>query len=226
MGSDPACRPGRRRSRGPDRLEHGQRRFDVLSGPSARGGRPEEGATCPERRTTPRHHRPDEGLGRSRGGLTCKIHLAGEGGCRPLAFLVTPGQWGDAPQMIEVLERVRVSRPQGGRPRTRPDHLGGDKAYSSRRNRRSKTPDQAHHPRTEGPAGQPQTMRQQGRPAHRLRRKIYKRPNQVERAINRLKNSRAVATRFGKRAYVPRHRHHRGDPSMDTAVICPHLSDA
>ncbi len=84
----------------------------------------------------PRNHRPDEGLGRSRGGLTCKIHLSSEGGCRPLAFLITPGQWGDAPQMIEVLKRIRVRRPQGGHPRTRPDHVGGDKAYSSRRNRR------------------------------------------------------------------------------------------
>ncbi len=53
-----------------------------------------------------------------------------------MAFLLTPGQWGDAPQMIEVLKRIRVPRPQGGHPRTRPDHLGGDKAYSSRRNRR------------------------------------------------------------------------------------------
>ncbi len=53
-----------------------------------------------------------------------------------MAFLLMPGQWGDAPQMIEVLERIRVSRLQDGRPRTRPDHLGGDKAYGSRRNRR------------------------------------------------------------------------------------------
>lgn len=30
------------------------------------------------------------------GGLTCKIHLAGEDGCRPMALLLTPGQWGDA----------------------------------------------------------------------------------------------------------------------------------
>lgn len=110
------------------------------------------------KRSTPRNHRPDEGLGRSRGGLTCKIHLAGEGGCRPPAFLVTPGQWGDAPQMIEVLERIRVHRPKGGHPRTRPDHVGGDKAYSSRRNRRlpAKTADQAHDSRAEGPAGKPQ----------------------------------------------------------------------
>jgi hypothetical protein len=53
-----------------------------------------------------------------------------------MAFLVTPGQWGDAPHMIEVPRTHRVRRPQGGRPRTRPDRLGGDKAYSSRRNRR------------------------------------------------------------------------------------------
>lgn len=31
----------------------------------------------------PRQHRPDKGLGRSQGGLTCKIHLASEGGRRP-----------------------------------------------------------------------------------------------------------------------------------------------
>lgn len=52
-----------------------------------------------------------------------------------MALLLTAGQWGDAPQMIEVLDRIRVPRPLGGRPRTRPDHVSGDKAYSSRRNR-------------------------------------------------------------------------------------------
>jgi truncated hemoglobin YjbI len=34
------------------------------------------------------------------------------------------------------MEGIRVARLGGGHPRTRPDHLGGDKAYSSRRNRR------------------------------------------------------------------------------------------
>lgn len=90
----------------------------------------------PGRRSTPVPHRTDEALGRSKGGLTCKIHLAGEGERRPLAFVITPGQWGDAPQLIPVLEQIRVPRQAGGHPRTRPDHLGGDKAYSSRRNRR------------------------------------------------------------------------------------------
>ncbi|MER8260107.1 IS5 family transposase [Streptomyces albidoflavus] len=156
------------------------------------------------KRTTPRHHRPDEGLGRSRGGLTCKIHLAGEGGCRPMALLLTPGQWGDAPQMIEVLDRVRVPRPLGGRPRTRPDHVSGDKAYSSRRNRsylrrrdiRHTIPepkDQRANRRRRGSAG--------GRPTG-FDRDHYRRRNEVERTINRLKNSRAVATRYDKRACV------------------------
>ncbi|MCX4624387.1 IS5 family transposase [Streptomyces albogriseolus] len=158
----------------------------------------------PKKRTTPRHHRPDEGLGRSWGGLTCKIHLAGEGGCRPLAFLLTPGQWGDAPQMIEVLDRIRVPRPLGGRPRTRPDHVSGDKAYSSRRNRRYLRRRRVRHTIPEPKdqrANRRRRGREGGRPA-RFDRDRYRRRNEVERTINRLKNSRAVATRYDKRAYV------------------------
>ncbi|MFJ6691561.1 IS5 family transposase [Streptomyces sp. NPDC091294] len=157
-----------------------------------------------KKRTTPRHRRPDEGLGRSRGGLTCKIHLAGEGGCRPMSFLVTPGQWGDAPQMIAVLERIRVSRPQGGRPRTRPDHMGGDKAYSSRRNRSYLRRRQIKHTIPE-PKDQRANRRRRGSKGGRPTRfdsETYKRRNEVERTINQLKNSRAVATRYDKRAYV------------------------
>ncbi|MFI7396310.1 IS5 family transposase [Streptomyces tendae] len=158
----------------------------------------------PKKRTTPQHHRSDEALGRSRGGLTCNIHLAGEGECRPLAFLVTPGQWGDAPQMIQVLERIRVPRPEGGRPRTRPDHLGDDKAHSSRRNRRHLRRRQIKHTIPE-PKDQRASRKRRGskggRPAG-FDTEIYKRRNEVERTVNRLKNSRAVATRYDKRAYV------------------------
>ncbi|MFJ4525556.1 IS5 family transposase [Streptomyces sp. NPDC088810] len=158
----------------------------------------------PGKRRTPRQHRPDEGLGRSRGGLTCKIHLAGEGGRRPLALLITPGQWGDAPQLIPVMERIRVGRPGGGRPRTRPDHLGGDKAYSSLRNRRYLRRRQIKHTIPE-PKNQRANRQRRGskggRPAG-FDKTIYKRRSEVERTINALKNFRAVATRFDKRVYV------------------------
>lgn len=40
-------------------------------------GAPRRVPRVPKKRSIPRQHRPDEGLGRSHGGLTCKIHLAG-----------------------------------------------------------------------------------------------------------------------------------------------------
>ncbi len=73
-------------------------------------------------------------LGRSRGGLTSKVHLSADRRCRPLSFVLTPGQAADSPQFSAVLARVRVRGPVG-RPRTRPGAVAGDKAYSSRVNR-------------------------------------------------------------------------------------------
>lgn len=203
-GQDLRGFPVRRRCRGPRRLVDGVRRLHFLPCPPARRWGPQESARGSGKRRPPRQHRPDEGLGRSRGGLTGKIHLAGEGGCRPPVLLLTPGQWGDAPQFIPVLERVRVRRPGGGHPRTRPDRLGGDRAYSSRRDRRClrrcqikhtipEPKDQRAHRTRRGSRG--------GRPAG-FDKAMYKRRNEGERTINVLKNFRAVATRFEKRAYV------------------------
>lgn len=156
------------------------------------------------RRSTPVRHRTDEALGRSRGGLTCKIHLAGEGGCRPLAFVITPGQWGDAPQLIPVLEQIRFPRPAGGHPRTRPDHLDGDKACSSRRNRRYLRWRQIKRTIPE-PDNQRANRQRRGSKGGRptgFDNEIYRRRNEVERTITRLKIFRAVATRYDKWAYV------------------------
>ncbi|MFF5486090.1 IS5 family transposase [Streptomyces virginiae] len=158
----------------------------------------------PGRRSRPAGHRSDEGPGRSRGGLNCKIHLAGEGGRRPLAFVITPGQWGDAPQFIPVLEQIKVPRPGGGRPRTRPDHVGGDKAYSSRRNRRYLRRRQIKRTIPE-PREQRANRQRRGSKGGRLTgfdTTVCRRRNEVERTINRLKTFRAVATRYDKRAYV------------------------
>ncbi|MGI5484962.1 transposase [Streptomyces lavendofoliae] len=74
----------------------------------------------------------DHAIGRSRGGLTTTIHLAVDSSFHVLAAVVTAGQRGDAPLFTEVMNRIRVPRPGGGRPRTRPVHVLADRAYSSR----------------------------------------------------------------------------------------------
>ncbi|MFI0192123.1 IS5 family transposase [Streptomyces sp. NPDC017082] len=145
-----------------------------------------------------------ECLGRSRGGFTTKIHLAAEGRCRPLGLVLTPGHYGDGPQLERVLEQVSVPRTGVGRPRTRPDRVLADKAYTSRRNRRylrrrgiphtiPERLDQQRHRKNRGSLG--------GRPTG-FDSERYKKRNTVERTINRLKGFRAVATRYEKRAYI------------------------
>jgi transposase len=80
--------------------------------------------------------KPPASAGRSRGGLTTKLHTVCDGRGRNLATRLTPGQDADTTQLVGLVDQVRVARPGGrGRPGTRPDHLTGDKAYSSRANR-------------------------------------------------------------------------------------------
>ncbi|MBX7551742.1 transposase [Streptomyces sp. tea 10] len=69
-------------------------------------------------------------IGRSRGGLTTKIHHAVDGYGRPLAVVVTPGQEHDAQVLPFLLGDVRVPRLGRGRQRTAPDALLADKKPS------------------------------------------------------------------------------------------------
>ena len=71
-----------------------------------------------------------EALGRSRGGLTSKIHLAVDGRGLPMSIILTPGQAGDNPQLLPLLDQITVGRDGPGRPRVRPDRVLADKAYS------------------------------------------------------------------------------------------------
>jgi len=68
---------------------------------------------------------------RSRGGLTTKTHALVDGRGRPLVIALTPGQAGDSTALRQLLAELRVPRLGPGRPRSRPDALRGDKAYSA-----------------------------------------------------------------------------------------------
>jgi transposase len=99
---------------------------------------------------------------------------------------------------------IRIHRRGRGRPRTRPATVRADKAYSSKdiraylRRRRihatipERSDQQAHRARRGRNGGRPPRFD----PAD------YTQRNTVERAINKLKQFRAVATRYDKRAYI------------------------
>ncbi|WP_156185038.1 transposase, partial [Allosalinactinospora lopnorensis] len=71
-----------------------------------------------------------EALGRSRGGLTTKIHLLADTRRRPLASTTSPGQRGDTRMVEPLMATLHLPRSRG-RGRTRPHRVMGDKAYSS-----------------------------------------------------------------------------------------------
>lgn len=142
-----------------------------------------------------------EALGRSRGGLTTKLHLAVDGRGLPIAVLLTAGQAGDNPQLLPLLEQVSVARPGPGGPRRRPERVIADRAYSHPSTRaalrarhiRFTCPeriDQLAHRRAKGSAG--------GRPPV-CDRAVYAGRNVIG-CFARLKQFRALATRYAKRA--------------------------
>lgn len=70
-----------------------------------------------------RNEPADHVLGRSRGGLTTKIHVAADGHPQLLALAVTAVQAGDAPAFEAVMASIRLPR-TGPRPAPRPLHYG------------------------------------------------------------------------------------------------------
>ena len=72
---------------------------------------------------------PDHGIGRSRGGLSTKIHALVDGNGRPLVLLTGPSQANDSPKFSHLLGQLRIDRLGPGRPRTRPERVRGARAY-------------------------------------------------------------------------------------------------
>src|SRR5512144_1520428 len=164
--------------------------------------------------------RDREGLGGSRGGLTSKIQLAADTGCRVLSRVTSAGQRHDSLGFEPVMTGISIGRRGRGRPRTRPGRLLADKAYSTTAIRA--------HLRRRGitatlpePADQVGNRRRRGSRGRRppaFDRQTYTLRSVVERAITKLKAHRTVATRYDKRDFV-----YRG--SVDVAAIRIWLQD-
>jgi transposase len=145
----------------------------------------------------------DHALGRSRGGWSTKLHLAVDTAGYPLAALVTAGQANDSPQMIPLLEEISVARlGGGGRARQRPARVTADRAYSARANRawlrerqiKATIPEPADQI-----AGRKRRGARGGRPPA-FDADRYRDRSSIERTIARLKQHRALATRYDKLA--------------------------
>jgi len=140
-----------------------------------------------------------------------------------LVVLVSAGQANDAPLFEHLLANLRVDRLGGGRPRTKPQRVRADKAYSSRAIRRElrrrgitavipQPADQIAHRKRRGSRG--------GRPPA-FDAADYKGRNVIERGFNVVKQWRGLATRYDKLAIV-----YRAAAVLRAITLwLPHLSD-
>ena len=121
----------------------------------------------------------DQALGRSRGGLSTKIHMAVDATGRPVRFILTGGQASDAPQGVPLLDGITAT------------HVIADKGYDSN--------GILDFAREQGAIAviPPKSNRKVQR---EYDRELYKERNLIERAFNKLKNWRRIATRFDRRS--------------------------
>ena len=139
---------------------------------------------------------PDHALGRSRGGLSTKIHALADLTCTPVMAALTGGQAGDNPMLATLVKALA----EGGYEQD--FRLLADKAYSHPstrtflRGRKIKhtipeKSDQIARRKAKGSKG--------GRPPG-FDSEIYKQRNTIERSFSRVKQWRGLATRYDKLA--------------------------
>ena len=117
-------------------------------------------------------------MGRSRGGLTTKIHARVDGQGRPIQLLITPGQAHDLTATDALLADLK-----------RGTILIADKAYDADRLRQ--------HLKARGAvANIPNMIRRKRR--FRWKKALYLQRNLIERFFNKLKQFRRIATRYDK----------------------------
>ena len=108
-----------------------------------------------------------------------------------MTHVLTAGQRHEATQVPALLEQGAVARLRG-RPRLRPDRAAGDKGYTGRPVRT--------YLRQRGIGAVIPRRSTESRRGVRFDRAAYRERNRVERLINRLKQHRALATRYEKLA--------------------------
>ncbi len=110
-----------------------------------------------------------------------------------MTILVTAGQRNERSVFEDLMETGSVKRAgRRGRPRIRPERVVGDKGYSSKKIRA--------YLRVRGIGAVIARQKNEKRRAGGFDKEAYRERNVVERAINRLKQFRRVATRYEKRA--------------------------
>jgi transposase len=132
------------------------------------------------------------------------VHLLADSGCRPLARVTSAGQRHDSLALVPLLGRLTVARRGPGRPRTRPGRVLADKAYSSaaiRSHLRSRGIRATIPQPADQVAGRLRRGSKGGRPPA-FDPAAYKDRNTVERAFCKLRQHRAVATRYDKRDFT------------------------
>ena len=118
-----------------------------------------------------------QGLGRSRGGLSTKIHAATDALGNPVRLLFGPGQRNDITKAHELIEGIE------------PDAVLADKGYDADHLREVPLASGAE------PVIPPKSNR---RIPLAYDKTLYKERNLVERFFNKLKQFRRVATRYDK----------------------------